>query len=145
METNLKRRKEEVIMNALSTQKKDNTLSQDRYQGQTEERYLSPEVDIYENKEEYLLEAEMPGVSKDGLEVTLEGHVLTLVGRRNTEQPKGTNLVYRESQPWHFRRVFELDPTIDTSKIDARMEQGVLYVRLPKTELVKPRKITVGD
>ncbi len=132
-------------MNALTTQKKDNAVSKDRYQGQTEERYLSPEVDIYEGKDEYLLEAEMPGVSKDGLEVTLEGSTLTLLGRRTTEQPKGMNFVYRESQPWHFRRVFELDPTIDASKIDARMEHGVLYVRLPKTENVKPRKITVGD
>jgi len=132
-------------MNALTTQKKDTAPSKDRYQTQAEERYLSPEVDIYENKDEYLLEAEMPGVSKDGLELTLEGSTLTLVGRRNVEQPKGTNLVYRESQPWHFRRVFELDPTIDAGKIDARMEQGVLYVRLPKTENVKPRKITVGD
>jgi len=130
-------------MNALTTQKRDSSLSNERYQ--PEERYLSPEVDIYESKDEYLLEAEMPGVSKEGLEVTLEGNTLTLIGRRNTEQFKGMNVVYRESQPWNFRRVFELDPAIDTGKIDARMEQGVLFVRLPKTEHVKPRKITVGD
>jgi len=132
-------------MNTLTTQKKDSTLTKDRYQDQPEERFVSPEVDIYEGKDEYLLQAEMPGVSKEGLELTLEGNVLTLVGRRSTQHLKGMDFVYRESQPWHFRRTFELDPTIDVGKIDARMEQGVLYVRLPKTENVKPRKITVGD
>lgn len=132
-------------MNALTTQKKDNALSKERYEGQSPERFLVPEVDIYEGKDEYLLQAEMPGVSKDGLELTLEGNTLTIVGRRSYQLPRGASPVYRESQPWHFRRVFELDPAIDTGKINARMEQGVLHVTLPKSEKVKPRKITVGD
>lgn len=51
--------------------------------------------------------------------------------------------VFRESSPADFRRVFELDPAIDTAKTSARMEQGVLTLTLPKSERVKPRKITV--
>jgi len=128
-------------MNALATQKKEGTVSTDRTPAR--EDYVSPEVDIHENKDAYVLQAEMPGVTKDGLELTLEGQVLTIVGRRNHEAPKG-NLVYRESNGYDFRRVFELDPAIDTSKINARIEQGILTVVLPKAEEVKPRKITVG-
>ncbi|PYL27306.1 MAG: hypothetical protein DMF39_11370 [Verrucomicrobia bacterium] len=53
-------------------------------------------------------------------------------------------LVHRESRSENFRRMFELDPSIDTSKISARIEQGILTLRLPKAEQVKPRKITVS-
>lgn len=107
-------------------------------------QYLSPRVDIVDTKDAYLLEAEMPGVTKEGLEILLEGNELTLVGRRN-HVPSTTELVYRESSPRDFRRVFELDPTIDVSKIEAKLEDGVLRMTLPKTEQVKPRRITVGD
>jgi HSP20 family protein len=86
----------------------------------------------------------MPGVSKEGLEVTIENGELVLVGRRTDQTFPGT-LVYRESRPADFRRVFDLDPSIDTSKITARMEHGVLTLTLPKAEEVKPRRIQVTD
>jgi len=104
--------------------------------------YVSPEVNIYETDNCFTLEAEMPGVSKEKLEITLEGNSLTLIGHRADELPQGT-LLYRESRPIDFRRVFELDPTIDASKIHAQMNQGVLTLNLPKAEAVKPRKIAV--
>ena len=105
-------------------------------------RYMSPRVNITETKEGYLLEAEMPGVNKGGLEISLEGNELTLVGRRVPE-PESLELLYRESSSADYRRMFELDPTIDTGRIDARMENGVLHLHLPKAEQVKPRKIAV--
>ncbi len=103
--------------------------------------FISPEVNIFETKEGYVLEAEMPGVNKQGLELTLEGNEITIVGHRNLE-PMAQPL-FRESREADFRRVFELDPAIDTSKVSARMEQGVLTLTLPKSEKVKPRRITV--
>jgi|SRR5688572_4376058 len=106
--------------------------------------WFSPEVNIFETPEGYLLEGEMPAVTRDGLEITLEGNTLTIVGHRN-ESDFGANLVYRVSKAGSFRRVFELDPTIDTSRINAKMEQGVLKLHLPKAEKVKPRKIQVTD
>ena len=106
--------------------------------------FVSPEVNIFETKDGYILEAEMPGVGKEGLEVTLEGNEVTLVGQRQTEPIDGEALL-RETQNANYRRVFELDPAIDTSKIVAKMEQGVLTLTLPKSEAVKPRKITVSD
>ena len=109
-----------------------------------EQAWCAPDVNIFETDEGYVLEGDMPGVNKDGLEITLEGNTLTLVGHR-AEPEFGTNPFYRESRRGDFRRVFELDPAIDTSKINAKMENGILKLRLPKAEKVKPRRILVTD
>ena len=110
--------------------------------GRAGREYVSPEVNISETKDGYVLEAEMPGVNKQGLEITLEGNEITILGRRESEVVNGTPL-FRERTLADYRRVFELDPAIDTAKIAAKMDQGVLVLTLPKSEQVKPRKITV--
>ena len=104
--------------------------------------FVAPEVNIFETNDGYVLEAEMPGVSKEGLEITLEGSEITIVGHRNV-QPVAGEALFRESRPADYRRVFELDPAIDTAKVSAQVEQGVLTLTLPKSERVKPRKINV--
>jgi len=106
------------------------------------QEYVLPEVDIFETKDGYVLEAEMPGVNKAGLEITLEGNEITIIGHRHNETAPG-DLVLRERRLADYRRVFELDPAIDTNKVSAKMEQGVLTLTLPKSERVKPRKIAV--
>jgi len=106
--------------------------------------YVTPNVDITESKDGYLLEAEMPGVNKEGLELLMEGNELTIVGHRQTDAIDG-QLLYRESSPTDYRRVFVLDPTIDTGNISAQIEQGILKLTLPKAERVKPRRIKVAD
>jgi HSP20 family protein len=104
--------------------------------------YVSPNVNVVETKDGYILEAEMPGVAKEGLEVSLEENLLTITGRR---QPgPSANLLHRESNPVDYRRVFELDPAIESGKISAQIEQGILTLTLPKAEKVKPRRITVN-
>jgi HSP20 family protein len=108
------------------------------------EEFVSPVVNISETKDSYVLEAEMPGVNKDGLEITLENNELAIIGRRSAETVSAEPL-FRERSTAHFRRVFELDPAIDTGRINATVNQGVLTLTLPKSERVKPRKIAVGD
>jgi len=108
------------------------------------QEYILPEVNIFEEKDGYTLEAEMPGVSKNGLEVLLEGNELTILGHRQRPEVHG-DLIFRESHNADYRRVFELDPAIDSSRIAARMNQGVLTLTLPKSEQVKPRRIAVND
>ena len=111
---------------------------------QVEKRYVAPEVDIEENKDEYVLRADMPGVNKSGLEVLLENNELTLIGHRQpVKSDEGT--LYRESNSCDYRRTFMLDPMIEAARISAQIEQGVLTVRLPKAEQVKPRKVKVTD
>lgn len=106
--------------------------------------FIRPVVNIFETPDGYVLEAELPGVNKDGLSVSLEGTLLTLEGRRPEQAVPGAETLYRESRAAGFRRVFELDPAIDAAKISARIEQGILTLALPKAEAVKPRQIAVA-
>ena len=108
------------------------------------QNYITPEVNIFETKDGYVLEAEMPGVSKAGLDIALEANTITIIGRREPLDVKAAAL-YRESSSADYRRVFELDPAIDTAKIEAKINQGVLTLHLPKSEAVKPRKVVVSD
>ena len=108
------------------------------------EEFVTPVVNIFETQDGYALEAEMPGVNKSGLEITLEGNEITIIGRKAAEPVNG-EVLFRERSTADFRRVFELDPAIDTGKISAKMEQGILTLALPKSEHVKPRKIAVSE
>lgn len=124
-----------------------NTLTpveKNREVAKVEANCVAPNVDVFETKDEYLLEADMPGVNKAGLEVLLEGNELTLTGRRQPASGEGIYL-HRETARHDFRRTFVLDPVIDAARISAQIDQGVLRVRLPKAEMVKPRRVAVTD
>ena len=130
-------------MNAVTQQQQtENRPVRENNGGQAQRGYLQPPVNVVETKDGYLLEAEMPGVSKEGLEILLEENELTIVGHRKFGVD-GAQPLYRESVDRDFRRTFVLDPTIDTAKINAKMNHGVLTLNLPKAEKVKPRKISV--
>jgi len=107
------------------------------------EQFVTPPAGVTETADGYMIEIEMPGVKKDGLEISFENNELTIIGRRSLSAVEGT-LVHRESRPENFRRTFELDPSIDADKISAKIEQGLVTLTLPKAEHVKPRKITVS-
>jgi HSP20 family protein len=107
------------------------------------EKFITPPTSVSETTDGYLLELEMPGVSKDGLEISIENNELSILGRRSNPAIDATP-VHRESQPYNYRRSFEIDPSIDSAKIAARVSQGVVTLTLPKAEEVKPRKITVS-
>lgn len=107
------------------------------------EKFVTPPASVSETADGYLLELEMPGVSKDGLEISIENNELSITGRRSNPTIDGT-LIHRESRTRNYRRAFEIDPSIDSAKIAARMSHGVVTLTLPKAEEVKPRKITVS-
>src|SRR5438105_6041304 len=88
------------------------------------EQFITPVARVLENADGYTLEVEMPGVNKENLEMWVENNELTILGRRSLPQIGGT-LVHRESQSENFRRSFEIDPSIDTGKISAKIDQGV--------------------
>lgn len=110
---------------------------------QRSEQFITPTASVVEDNDAYILNVEMPGVNKEGLEISVENNELTIIGRRSLPEIEGT-LIHRESRSENFRRVFELDPSINTTKVSARTEQGMLTLTLPKAEQVKPRKITVS-
>jgi len=123
-----------------------NTLSKTtapREHARAEDHFIVPSVDITETKDEFVLEADMPGVTKESLEVLVEGNELTIVGRRPSSS--AGQYLHRESNGTPFRRSFVLDPMIDGVHVTASIEHGVLAVRLPKAEEVKPRRVTVTD
>jgi len=127
-------------MNITTQQQNETALS--TQPDQKEVQYATPVADVESAKDGYTIHAEMPGVDKSGLEVTVDNGELTILGQRHAEEISGEP-VYREIRRNDFRLVFELDPAIDTARIAARIEQGVLTLTLPKAESVKPRKITV--
>jgi HSP20 family protein len=130
-------------MNVATHKRGNQTSTNGQREQQAERGFVLPEANIVERKDRFVVTAEMPGVDKDGLELTLENNVLTIVGRRKDQNPAGT-VLFRESTQRDFRRVFELAPSIDGDKIQARIEQGILTLELPKAEKVKPRKIAVS-
>jgi HSP20 family protein len=123
-------------MNTLTRE----TRESDRGQA---EQYITPPASLTEIADGYMLEIEMPGVKKDGLDISVENNELTIVGRRSLPVLEGMSM-HRESRPENFRRVFELDPSIDGDKISAKIDQGLVTLTMPKAEHVKPRKITVS-
>ena len=102
----------------------------------------TPVVNIHQDSDGYTLVVEMPGVAKSGVDVTFEDGKLALTGRREAPVTTAT-AVYREINIAPYRRVFDLDPSIDTQGITAGMEQGLLTIRLPRAEATKPRKIEI--
>ena len=107
------------------------------------EQFIAPPASVIEAGNGYTLELEMPGVTKDGLDIAVENNELTIIGRRSLPRMEGT-LIHHESRPENFRRTLDLDPSIDGNKISAKIEQGLVTLPLPKAEHVKPRKITVS-
>ncbi len=95
----------------------------------------TPAVDVYENADEYLVVADVPGVARDALELEFEGSVL----RISAPQTQGDSA----GAPMAFRRTFEVSNTVDPDGIEADFEQGVLTVRMKKRAAAKPRKIEV--
>ena len=123
-------------MNTLTRETRESDRSQ-------AEQFITPPASVREIGDGYTLEIEMPGVKKDGLEISVENNELTIIGRRSLPAVEGT-LIHRESRPENFRRMFEIDPSIDANKISAKIDQGLVILILPKAEHVKPRKITVA-
>ena len=123
-------------MNTLTRETRESDRSQ-------AEQFITPPASVTEIGDGYMLEIEMPGVEKDGLDISFENNELTIIGRRSLPAVEGT-LIHRESRPENFRRVFELDPSIDADKISAKIDQGLVTLTLPNAGHVKPSKITVS-
>jgi HSP20 family molecular chaperone IbpA len=108
----------------------------------TRERYITPPVDIYETSADLVVMADLPGVTKDDLDIRVESNLLTIRGHAHHIAP-GTP-VYQEYELLPFFRQFELSEKIATEKITAEFRHGVLFLHLPKAAETKPRKIEVA-
>jgi HSP20 family molecular chaperone IbpA len=120
-----------------TTQKGEVTRESTRNQ----ERYISPPVDIYETSQGLMVMADLPGVTKDTLDVRVDNNILTIRGLAH--HPGVGDPVHREYELMNFFRQFELGEKIDQGKISADLKHGVLTLDLPKAEEAKPRRIEI--
>ena len=104
-------------------------------------RTMIPACDIYENKEEVLLVADLPGVAPDALKINLDNDELTIEARRDLSNEGA--LLSEECRACDYRRSFMVPTGIDGGKIAAELKNGILHLHLPKSEEVKPRQISV--
>jgi len=103
---------------------------------------VAPVVDIYENEDEILLYADMPGVTKENITVNVDNGKLEISGTRNLEK-KGTGS-WQEFGDVEYKRAFSVPQSIDVAKVNAELKEGVLRLHLPKSEAAKPRTIEIN-
>jgi HSP20 family molecular chaperone IbpA len=104
---------------------------------------FTPAVDIFETDRSITLLADMPGVEADNVTIDLQDDTLILRGNVTDELPQGMSPLFVEYETGAYVRQFSLPEVIDQSRIEAKMENGVLRLVLPKIEKATPRKITV--
>ena len=105
---------------------------------------FAPAVDVHEDSEQLVLRAELPGVKREDIEVSIDSNVLTLKGERKLENEEQGRRYHRIERAYGtFVRQFQLPSNVDSSQIDAQLSEGVLTVRLNKKQELKPRKIDI--
>lgn len=108
-------------------------------------RTWMPPVDIQETAEAFRLTAELPGLSKEDINITLENNVLRLTGERKFEKDAKKEGYHRIERTYGaFSRAFTLPSQVSHDKVEAAFENGVLTITVPKAEQAKPRKIAIG-
>ncbi len=104
---------------------------------------LNPPVDIYEDADGITLIADMPGVSKDRLNIEVDKHTLLIEGEAHLDMPEGIQALYADIRSTRYRRSFLLSPELEPNNIDASLKDGVLTLKIPKRAELRPRKIEV--
>jgi len=108
-----------------------------------QEQAVLPAVDIFENESGITVQADMPGVSRERLDVHVDSDTLTIEGRAVIPMPKGMDALYADVRSTLYQRSFSLSRELDTDRIDAGLNDGVLTLRIPKREEHRPRRIEV--
>lgn len=105
------------------------------------ELYMSPAVDIFETADGLTVLADVPGVTKDGLDINVDDKILTIRG--SVARPRREGVISEEFGMMNYFRQFRLSDEVDQTKINASLDKGVLTLTLPKAEQARPRRIEV--
>ncbi len=108
------------------------------------ESFLRPPVDIYETPEGITLQADLPGVSRERLNLQIEGNTLLVEGSIGIAPQEQMTPLYADVRSTVYRRTFVLSNELETQKIDANLKDGVLTVRIPKRSELRPRRIEIN-
>ncbi|MFC6672151.1 Hsp20/alpha crystallin family protein [Marinobacterium aestuariivivens] len=129
----------------MDTSKDIQTRRKSELQSQGEQEvFLRPAVDIYEDDKGITLIADLPGVSRDRLNLQLEGETLSIEGEMVVEMPEGMEALYADVKTTRFRRSFTLSRELESDQIHASMKDGVLTLQLPKRAELQPRRIEIS-
>ncbi|MCU7871812.1 MAG: Hsp20/alpha crystallin family protein [Candidatus Thiodiazotropha sp. (ex Lucinoma borealis)] len=109
----------------------------------TSQTTIRPSVDIFEDETGLTVMADMPGVSKEGLDIQADNETLTIDGSTEISTPEDMDAVYVDVSATRYQRSFSLSSELDADKAEAMLKDGVLSLRIPKREQFKPRKIEV--
>ncbi len=104
---------------------------------------VAPATDVYERDDALVLVADLPGLTEQDVEITVENQVLTIKGQAATADDAQQDLLYQEFEAVAYERSFTLSDDVNAEKIEAVMKQGVLKLTLPKAERARPRKIQI--
>jgi HSP20 family protein len=104
---------------------------------------LVPAVDIWEDADGITVRADLPGVTKDKLDIGVDGDTLTIEGAVTLGESAKLQGIYAEVRVAQYKRSFVLSRDLDTEKIAASLQNGVLHLQIPKREMAKPRRISV--
>ena len=104
---------------------------------------FTPPIDIFETADGLVLQADLPGVSSESLELQIQDNKLSLFGRVSLPSPPEARLIHQEYQVGHFLRSFILSDEVDHERISAKLNQGVLEVILPRLSKPEPRRIPI--
>lgn len=130
-------------MNDLETRKHGASRSSERQTSGYSAAALTPAVDVVEDGSAITLCADLPGVSKDKLQIQTESNTLTIEAEIDVPMPDGLQSTHTEVAVGRFRRTFRLSKELDPTKVTAKLVQGVLTLRIPKAEHAQPRRIHV--
>jgi len=106
--------------------------------------YLRPAVDIFEDAAGITLTADLPGVSRERLNIEVEKDILVIEGQMSLEVPQGMEALHADLRANRYQRRFTLSGGLDTDKISAQMKDGVLTLSVPKRAELQPRKIQIA-
>lgn len=110
---------------------------------QEQEPAIRPAVDIFEDETGITVHADMPGVSRDRLEIQVDSDTLAIEGVADIAMPEGMEALYADVRATRYRRSFSLSSELDADKAEATLKDGVLSLRIPKRAQYQPRKIEI--
>lgn len=134
---------EDTERSGAGAQPQESQRAQEKRRDSASVKANTPPVDVLEDSSGLTLLADMPGVSKESLEIKVEGDALTIEGAITSATPQALEASYAEVRVPRFRRSFTLSRELDTAAIEAQLKDGVLKLRIPKHEKAQPRRINV--
>ena len=122
----------------------ESVMGSDWFGGRTSGSGAFPLINVFNDGDDFVVVAELPGVKKEDLDIQVRGNTLRIRGKKAISQPEGSSIHRRERSAGEFDRTVTLPDDIDSAKVAAEYRDGVLTLRLPRAESAKPRTVNIN-